>query len=182
MQLNIEGDTRAVLRDLGFRVPQLSERAQVTAMNRTIAKVATQFRRGVSKETGIKQKVLRKRYRVYRARFRRSSRARVWLGTAVRIPVSEVLTGKGRIPKKFERYIDYPLGQGKAFQQTIRGKSTWWSRTGSGRYPVVQLKADITKPARSVIDRVAPRIAKREFPIEFQRDLKRRLNRINTRR
>lgn len=182
MQLNIEGDTRAVLRDLGFRVPQISERAQVTAMNRTIAKVATQFRRGVSKETGIKQKSLRRRYRVYRAQFRRSSRARVWLGTSVRIPVSEVLTGRGNIPKKFAQYIDYPLGEGKAFQQTIRGRSSWYSRVGASKYPVVQLKADITKPAQKVINDVGPRIAKREFPIEFQRDLTRRLNRINTRR
>jgi len=181
VRLNIDGDTREILRDLGFRVPQISERAQITAMNRTIAKVATQFRRGVSRETGIKQKTLRKRFRVYRARFRRSSRARVWLGTSVRIPVSEVLTGKGNIPKKFAQYIDYPLGESQAFQQTIRGRTSWFSRVGTGRYPVVHLKADITKPARRIIDNVGPRIARREFPIEFQRDLKRRLNRINTR-
>jgi len=183
MRLDVRADTDAVLRDLGARVPGLSKKAQVTALNRTNNKIGTAFRRGLSRETGIKQKVLKKTFRRYGAN-RLKPRARTWYGLATRIPVSEVLKGKRRtLPPNLARYVDAPGGaEGpNVFLASMSGRpATLYRRVGADRFPVKALKLDLTPVARRTMRQVAPPIAEREFPREFTRDLKRRLARIGT--
>jgi len=185
MDVDVRADTEAVIRDLGFRLPALTKAAQVTALNRTNSKIGTAFRRGLSQDTGIKQKILKSKFRRYGAK-RSKPRARTWFGLGTRIPISAVLKGRTRkLPPQLEPYVDAPGGANGSdvFRASFGGRpETLFRRVGPNRFPIKALKLDLSPIARRVMARVAPPIARREYKRELARDIRRRLAGHGTRR
>lgn len=184
MNVSIKGDISAVVRDLRITQPALVKKAVVTALNKTSAKTTTQFRREVSRETGIQQKLLRKSIKQYRAN-RNRLKASTWMGLRNRIPVSAVLKGRSRkLPDKIRPLIEVPAGKAidQAFLASVRGRpATLFVREGRDRFPIKALKINLERIAVPTLERVGDRVSRAEFKEELRRDLQRRLNGFGTR-
>ncbi len=187
MQADIRGDTKAVLRDIGYRVPDLSRKAQVTALNKTNAKVGTQFRRALGRETGIKQKDFKPQVKLFRATYNRKT-AKTWFGMrrGIRLAVlTKSPTGKF---DSLARGTLHGRSGADAFSAKVltgnKGASSTTStgffvRKGKQRLPISQVRIKFDSVGESVLEKAVTAVGPNEFKQQFAYDLKRRLARTS---
>lgn len=175
VELRINGNSSAVLHDIGRVVPELARGAAVMALNKANQRVGTEFRRRLAAATGIRQKTLRQTIRQYKAG-RGRMLARTWMGLDRRIPMSEVLKGKGTaIPDIYAQLLEQGPTGSKPFK--LGNRRGLYVRHGRKRLPVRQLKLTLQEVAPPILREVGDSIAAAEFQREFSRQLRRALAR-----
>lgn len=179
-EYRIEGDAKAVIRDLKVDVPKLQRQATVTALNKTVNKIFAAARRELRAETGVPSKHLNiRKYPANRNRLR----ARVWMGFKKKIPLSTLTkVKKYRGKGKYAKYVNGPFSE-PTFKATMRsGHEGFFARSGKSRLPIKELKVDLNEPGTKIIERVGRRIGPSEFKRQFEYDLRRRLKKRATKR
>lgn len=158
-------------------------RANARALNDSGARTRTRSVRGISRETKLKSKTIRKRYFMRRAT---SKKQRVRLSVYTR-PVSAVsqftpsrlasiADGKGtsrkgvRVAGRTERSAFIATGPNRS-RQVFR-------RTTNKRLPLEAIKYNIQEPATRITKRVVRRVMRTQYPKILQRELKFRLNKV----
>lgn len=183
MRINVDFDTRAVLRDLRVRVPDIARKAQITAVNKTAGKIQTQFRRELSAVTGIKQKEFKSQVKLFRATAR-NRRARVWFGMRRGIRLKRLVNSPTSKFDDLARGTLHGRSGADAFQATVNtgsgnsGQATgFFVRKGRGRLPISQVRVrfDDNDIAPGALNRAGDRVGPEEYRAQFSRDMNRRL-------
>lgn len=191
LQLRVNRNVSNVYRDIRVRVPKIREQAAVSAVNSTGRKINTAVVRGIARETGIKQQILRgsaakgikarvKFYKYIKIR----GKARVWAGLS-KIPLSKIHTGK-RVANGVKKFSKYTAGtmQGRTaadvFTATMPSGHVghFVRKPGSKRFPIQEVKVDIAKVGEQQVKLNGRTIGPVEFKKEFTRQMTRRLKRL----
>lgn len=135
-----------------------TKRASSAALNKTAAKIRTQVVRGVSKETRIPGKHIRKRVYIKRS----SARTQFARLTAYRRDISLNSLKPRQLKKGFSAAgRKYP----SAFRAKGRnGSEQIFQRKGKARYPIEVVKVPISEHVDRITPKVARQIFKREYP------------------
>ncbi len=140
--------------------------AHSSAVNKTVSKVKTRTVRGVSRETKVPAKFIRKRFVVSRSKPRlpRSKLTAYQQGVSVASFARNPAVGKKvRAGGKF-----YP----DAFYNSApQGGVLAYRRKGGARYPIDVLKVDIEEPINRIMPKVSQRVFKNEYPVILRREL-----------
>jgi hypothetical protein len=187
MRVNISGDVRAVLRDIGFTVPAISRKAQVTALNKTSAKIGTQFRRALARETKVKQKDFKGQVKQFRATANRMS-AKTWFGQRRGIQLAKLSNNP---TNKFDA-LAAPTLFGKSGSQAWKATAATGSRReGSGRMsgffvregrrrlPISLVRVSFETVGEQVMRQAVSAVGPDEFRQQYIYDMRRRLARTN---
>ncbi len=171
--------------DLDHQIKQLSrklgeiafkdvQQAMATSLNKTATHVKGRTVRGVSKETGIKQKILRKRVFISRAN-KQKQRAKITTYSQG-VPIIVLLSPGQRKPNRRRKGLR--LGKRfykSAFINNVRGNPQALKRVGESRYPIEVLRIDIEKIADRIQKKVATRAMDGFYRRTLANDLKFRL-------
>lgn len=160
------------LRDVNVR--QLPA-AHSSAMNKSVAKIKTRTVRGVSRETRVPQKFIRKRFAVSRSRPVRPKSKMIAYVQGV--SVADFV--RNPAPGKKVRFAGQtkPAMTGSAFYNHAKsGKLLALQRKGKARYPIETIKVDIESPVNRILGVVSERVMRQEFPVLLRRDLIFRIN------
>ncbi len=166
-----------------MRVPDIARKAQITAVNKTAAKIQTQFRRELSGETGIKQKEFKSQVKLFKATAR-NRRARVWFGRRRGIRLKRLVNSPSSKFDDLARGTLHGRSGADAFQATVRtgsgnsGSSIgFFVRKGRGRLPISQVRVRFNdnEIAPDALNRAGSRVGPEEYRVQFARDMDRRL-------
>jgi len=146
-------------------------RVHASAANKTIGKVRTQVVKIVSRETGVKSKIIRKRFVVQRAKpsFLRA-RVSVWQQS---VNVADV--ARNAAPGKKVRVAGkvYP----RSFYNNAKsGKLLALQRKGSARYGIEIVKIDIKQSIDKHLPKISEELMRLEHPKLVRRELLFRIN------
>lgn len=185
-RLNVRGDMKEILRDLGHVNRTLVKRSAASAMNRTMTQARTQVVREVAAEVGVKQAPIRKRVAFGRRDRATAGRLTAALrGRLQKLSVTSVMTPKqrgdlgkfvGRGNRKTGTYAAGRLWPG-AFIAPTRNRKTLrvFKRKGRERYEVeligLEVSSPINRSARKHVQNLGPKL----FRTNFERDLAWRL-------
>lgn len=132
-------------------------RATFRAINKTLTKTNSRFKRTMAKELGVTTKVITKRFRLRKASQSKLS-GNVSFGTKVGISLDNFKPKLKIIRKSNRKYKGVTVKIGKkarelapgAFMATVKsGKSLVLMRTGAGRYPIKTVKHNVYDAAQS---------------------------------
>lgn len=187
MRVDVRGDVRAVLQDIGFTVPSISRKSQVTALNKTAAKIKTQMGRAVAKDSGVKLKEFKSQLKQFRATPRTMS-AKIWFGQRRGIQLirlSDTPTGKY---DELASYSLYGKSGAEAFKATTltgrkRQNSTrmtgFFVREGRSRLPISLVRVQFKSVGPEAMQKAVNVVGRDEFKNQFIYDMRRRLARTN---
>lgn len=168
-----------VLRRVGENVVL---RSKVAATNKALTQTRTQIRKDLSRETGVPSKQLGKRFKLYRASFKRQ-RARLFIGT---MPFSVYKLGITEL-KRGGVSVRGPGGRqkvGDAFVATMpNGKTGVFRRKTRKRLPIAEVKIHIARPTRDIASRHLKTLAnkfERLFDTEFTTRVRREVIRVRS--
>jgi len=174
LSFSIKGDIHKMTQSLNRLQKTLVPTATITALNKTGTRIKTNVVRNLSTRTGIQQKILRKRIRIYKARRNRAVLT-VWFGsydityasfTSKRSAVKTTKTGI-RIGRR-----QFP----GAFRATMKsGHTDYYQRTGKARLPIKKAAVSIEHDANAVMSKTRVFFAPIEFKKQFHYELNRRL-------
>lgn len=176
---DIAAQGRKLRRISNVEVPRANSRA----LNQSSQRVRTRSVRGLSAETRLKQKAIRKRYRLSRATPRKQA-AKVKVYTRDVSAISQFTE---------KRISNLQLGRGTSrrgvrvagrtipsafFNKGAGGNIHVFRRTSATRYPIEPVKFPIQDRAVAITSRVAKRVMKKEYPALFKRDLNFRISKL----
>ena len=201
MRVSVKGTARQVMHDIGVDVPGIAKASQVTAMNKTSAKVLTQFRRQLAQRTGIKQKDLKPLIKQFKAS-RKEPKARIWMGLRARLRLIKVaknptakfdqlaqatLHGKSGAAS-FKAKVDAGKNGGfthgffvrKPGSVTTSGRDTK-GRLKRGRLPIEQVTLSLQQVGHDALLAAVKAVPDDEYERQLIYDMKRRLKRHQAR-
>ncbi len=161
--------------------------ASSSTLNKVSARIKTRVVKGVSKETKIKAKVIRKRVYISRSTVKKQ-RARLSVYTREVAAISLVKNPKnGAFKRKVagnkisnawvadgsKGYGRYKKGAG--YGKTKLNKQQILRRSSKSRYPVEVVTISILKPVTRITQTVSSRIIKNDFAALYAHDLNYRL-------
>ena len=160
-------------------------RANASALNKVGGLVKTRVVRGISKETRVPQKEIRKRTFLTRANPRRQ---RAFFKVYPKPVPAVKLLSKGQIANKLGtgtsrrgvRAKGYQWG-GAFIQRGINDNPHVFRRKGSARLPLERIDVNIGGPAEGLAMTVSKRLMKSDYRRLLQRDLQFRLRKYHVR-
>lgn len=164
-KLSLKTDLKKMTRDIrriqGRIVPRITARAINTAAQQT----QTRIIRGTTADSGVKQKVIRKRFRLIRSS---AKTARAVIDVLTRaVPLSSLNPRQNKKGVRAGKFF-----RDKAFIQRKSGRDKVFKRTGESRYPIKHQVVEI----QDIVDRQAKSqlatFTASKFVEEFQRLLK----------
>ncbi|MCR9260777.1 MAG: phage tail protein [Pseudomonadaceae bacterium] len=171
---------------LGRKLRRISNvelpRANARALNDSGARVRTRSVRGISAETKLKQKAVRKRYYLKRATAKKQT-VRLTVYTRDVSAISQFTPARRRklVPGRGtnRRGVTVAGRQiSSAFIAEGKGNLQVFKRRGDRRLPIDSIKFPIQKPAVRITVRVAKRVMKSQYPRILERELKFRINKV----
>lgn len=159
--IDVRGDTKKVLKDLGIVSDDVAKRAQVFAINRAAQATETRVRRETAANVGVSQKLIRPKMRRLRATFRR--------------PLAELRYLSGGV-------LAYKAGkkpQGSQFMATMKSghKGIFYRKTPKRTHslPIGETAIALIPSFMRYTERLLRTFTPGEYIRVFDRDLRRRI-------
>lgn len=187
-RLDIKGDMKRVLKDLGHVDKVLAKRSASSALNRTMTQARTQVVREVAGKLGVKAKPIRQRV-AFNRRDRATPRdlSAALRGRLQKLSVTSVMTpaqrGKlrdhiGRGNRKTGTYAAGRLWPSAFIAPTRNRKAVKvFRRKGASRLPIELVGFDVAGPIDASATRQIKRVGPKVFRQNFERDMRYRLTR-----
>lgn len=172
---NVKGNTRKLQRHLKYTEDQRQVKAYVYALNRTANKIKSRSAKETAREMKIRPaKVVRERYKVYRAKFRQRT-ATVSVGTQ-HIPLKRLKPKQNRKGVRASGRVYEGAFMGPrpgAIALSLHGHV--FRRKGDARLPIEKLSIAIKDRAEHNTAAIIRRHSRAWFNKDYERDMKRRL-------
>jgi len=170
IQSNLKEIEAKIKRDMTRLQRSVFPKAQMFAINKIANKTRTRAVRGISKSFRIKQKLIRKRTKVYTTK-RKSIVFRTFVNP---MPVKALTPARGRLPVQKKGGIKvagrkYP----HAFVAKGRKGGNVFERKGKARLPIKVVTVPIQPRATKIINTSAKRVASSDYGKELTRQIKR---------
>lgn len=180
---SVRADTKAMTRHLKA-LPQVIQKAQVQALNKTGAKINTQTVRATAKAVGVKQKFVRERV-YFRGRLKASKNSLEAVILVKHAGISALKLGnvksqRGR--KGVQGGAGIKIGKRRYphgfVAQMPNGKWMAVQRKGRARLPIEELQVKIVPHVQHAAAAALRTVGAREYPVELDRALKFQLSKI----
>ncbi len=190
MSQTIEQQVQRLNRKIQRMADTELKRASSSALNKTTAKIRTRVVRGVSKETRIPGKHIRKRVHIRRSTAR-TQYARI---TVYRKDIPLISLGAAKTVMKGQGVADIARGKnGRFSQRQFRGntairvgnktyKDAFINRTKNGRWHIMRRKSGARYPVEVLklpisqqVDRITPTVARQVMKADYGRLLRHEL-------
>lgn len=168
LQINVDGDIESIARSIEATEAQVAL-ATRRALNKTAMWVRTRLLREASSTTGIKQKDIRQRLRLYKATRDRLS-ATVWLGSGA-IVVKAGALGRMR-QTRTGAAVKGHFFEGAFVATMPNGHRGIYERLGRKRLPIEELEVSFQQHYSDIVRRKIDMEAMQYFEVVFERELK----------
>jgi len=181
--VNLRGDMKAIIKDLGVIEKRIQPKAASQSLNRVATKIRTQGIRRIASETGVAQKFIRRIYdNMGNVRKKNRitisgatvSRLSAWIFFRTRSIPAILLDAKQNKKGVKTKAKTYP---GAFINNAMGGGKQVFKRKGKSRYPIEAKKIPIEKRGRVIFFE----LTKKSGPIfrkEFDRNMKRLLAKV----
>ena len=189
--INIQSDIDNAVKHLYNFEKKVVHKAIPAALTKTARMIGKPLRQQMSRELGIAQKHFKRRVKISKATWRRWE-SDIWVGTAVKIPVSKVFTS-ARTGMKYAKKSSN-IAENELFQATMASGHTgifyrkdssksssgrdMKGRTRKGRLAIQEVMIDLSSSANRILPALGRKITKAHFPRLLAHEIRWRSNKL----